>query len=129
MPKPMNNEHPHNTSPAWPSDEQLRRIRSQSGRYKISLVVTTNDPCIDIRIGDAVRPTINSETEILESVSLPQSLLFTEAMQERAKLESAYADAISALRYIEQQHGRLYGVGWDRVYAAAERLRGGGSDG
>jgi hypothetical protein len=120
MPKPMNNEHPHNTSPAWPSDEQLRRIRSQSGRYKISLVVT---------IGDAVRPTINSETEILESVSLPQSLLFTEAMQERAKLESAYADAISALRYIEQQHGRLYGVGWDRVYAAAERLRGGGSDG
>jgi hypothetical protein len=49
-----------------------------------------------------------------------------QAIPEREKLESAYADAISALRYIEQQHGRLYGVGWDRLYAAAERLRGGG---
>lgn len=28
-------------------------------------------------------------------------------------------DAISALRYIEQGHGRLYGVGWDRVFDAA----------
>jgi hypothetical protein len=52
-----------------------------------------------------------------------------QAIPEREELESAYADAISALRYIEQQHGRLYGVGWDRLYAAAERLRGGGSDG
>jgi hypothetical protein len=49
-----------------------------------------------------------------------------QAIPDREKLESAYADAISALRYIEQQHGRLYGVGWDRLYAAAERLRGGG---
>jgi len=31
----------------------------------------------------------------------------------------ALRDAISALRYIEQGHGRLYGVGWDRVFDAA----------
>jgi hypothetical protein len=31
----------------------------------------------------------------------------------------ALRDAISALRYIEQGHGRLNGVGWDRVFDAA----------
>jgi len=54
---------------------------------------------------------------------------YAKAIPEREELESAYADAISALHYIEQMYGRLYGVGWDRLYAAAERLRGGGSDG
>ena len=33
------------------------------------------------------------------------------------RLEAALRDAISGYRYIEQNHGRLYGVGWDRVYA------------
>lgn len=28
------------------------------------------------------------------------------------------ADAVSALRYIEQRYGRLEGVGWDRVFDA-----------
>jgi hypothetical protein len=51
---------------------------------------------------------------------------YKQAIPEREELESAYADAISALHYIEQMYGRLYGVGWDRLYAAAERLRGGG---
>jgi hypothetical protein len=37
-------------------------------------------------------------------------------------LEALSRDAVSALRYIEQQHGRLYGVGWDRVFDAAAAI-------
>ena len=37
-------------------------------------------------------------------------------------MEDLAADAVSALRYIEAGHGRLYGVGWDRVYEKADRL-------
>ena len=37
-------------------------------------------------------------------------------------LETLARDAVSALRYIEQQHGRLYGVGWDRVFDAAAAI-------
>ena len=32
----------------------------------------------------------------------------------------ALRDAMGGLRYIESEHGRLYGVGWDRVYAKAD---------
>ena len=39
------------------------------------------------------------------------------------QLEDLAADAVSGLRYIEQTHGRLYGVGWDRVYEKADRLQ------
>jgi hypothetical protein len=38
------------------------------------------------------------------------------------QMEDLAADAVSALRYVEQSHGRLYGVGWDRVYEKADRL-------
>jgi len=31
-------------------------------------------------------------------------------------------DAVSALHYIEDSYGRLYGVGWDRVFNAAKLL-------
>ncbi len=31
------------------------------------------------------------------------------------ELEAAAADALSGWRYIRQNHGDLYGVGWDRV--------------
>jgi len=30
-------------------------------------------------------------------------------------LRNGYADAVAGLRYIIQEHGRLPGVGWDRV--------------
>ena len=33
-----------------------------------------------------------------------------------AELEEVYADAVSGLRYIEKTHGRVSGVGWDRVF-------------
>ena len=39
------------------------------------------------------------------------------------QMEDLAADAVSALRYIEQSHGRLYGIGWDRVYEKADQLR------
>ena len=46
------------------------------------------------------------------------------AVSERLQqLEDLAADAVSGLRYIEQTHGRLYGVGWDRVYEKADRLQ------
>jgi hypothetical protein len=37
-------------------------------------------------------------------------------------LMEAYRDAIAGLRYIEQTAGRLYGVGWDRVFDTADSL-------
>ena len=37
------------------------------------------------------------------------------------QMEDLAADAVAGLRYIEQSHGRLYGVGWDRVYEKADR--------
>lgn len=43
-----------------------------------------------------------------------------------AALRDLAADAVSGLRYIEQQHGRLYGVGWDRVYDKDAAQRRGG---
>ena len=36
-------------------------------------------------------------------------------------MRDGYADAVAGMRYIEQQHGRLPGVGWDRVYDHFER--------
>lgn len=44
-------------------------------------------------------------------------------VSERLKqIEDLAADAVGALRYIEQVHGRFHGVGWDRVYEKAESL-------
>jgi hypothetical protein len=48
-----------------------------------------------------------------------QPISVSERLQQ---VEDLAADAIGALRYIEQVHGRLYGVGWDRVYEKADRL-------
>lgn len=39
------------------------------------------------------------------------------------QMEDLAADAVSGLRYIEQQYGRLYGVGWDRVYEKADKIK------
>lgn len=38
-------------------------------------------------------------------------------------VEDLAADAVAGMRYIEQSHGRLYGVGWDRVYKKADILK------
>ena len=39
------------------------------------------------------------------------------------QLSDLAADAVAGLRYIEGTHGRLYGVGWDRVYSKADALK------
>jgi NTP pyrophosphatase (non-canonical NTP hydrolase) len=44
-------------------------------------------------------------------------------LERQQQMEDLAADAVNALRYIEQQHGRLYGVGFDRVYEKADRLQ------
>jgi hypothetical protein len=41
------------------------------------------------------------------------------------RLRAALADCISGLRYIEETHGRLSGVGWDRVLGYWELTKGG----
>lgn len=46
-----------------------------------------------------------------------------ELLNRHAAMENLAADAVSALRYIEQTAGRLYGVGWDRVFDAAATLQ------
>lgn len=38
------------------------------------------------------------------------------------QLSDLAADAVAGMRYIEGSHGRLYGVGWDRVYSKANAL-------
>ena len=49
----------------------------------------------------------------------PQPVAVSERLQ---AVEALAADAVSGLRYIEQTHGRLYGVGWDRVFDAAAKF-------
>jgi hypothetical protein len=57
-------------------------------------------------------------TEEIDMNAAPWSLL----TPTQSSLEEALRDAIGGLRYIEQHYGRLYGVGWDRVYNNAELL-------
>lgn len=46
------------------------------------------------------------------------------SIEDRLRLvEDLAADAVAGMRYIEQSHGRLYGVGWDRVYKKADILK------
>jgi hypothetical protein len=56
--------------------------------------------------------------ELLERPT-PQPVAVSERLQ---AVEALAADAVSGLRYIEQTHGRLYGVGWDRVFDAAAKV-------
>jgi hypothetical protein len=57
----------------------------------------------------------------------PAEPFFTPPVQKEAaerieRLEAAYADAISALRYIRLRHGDLYGVGWGRLDETYEKV-------
>jgi hypothetical protein len=47
---------------------------------------------------------------------------FAQAAYLLKQLEALAHDAVGGLRYIEQGYGRLYGVGWDRVFNAADLL-------
>ena len=54
-------------------DETLKSIRESTPRYRMSITIRTNDSCIDTRMG-VIWSALNLDTEILESVSLPEKL-------------------------------------------------------
>ena len=54
-------------------DATLKFIREHTPRYRMSVIVSTNDCCIDTRMS-VIWSALNSDTEILESVSLPEKL-------------------------------------------------------
>jgi len=54
-------------------DATLKSIREHTPRYRMSVIISTNDCCIDTRMG-VIWSALNSDTEILESVSLPKKL-------------------------------------------------------
>lgn len=43
-------------------------------------------------------------------------------MSELEAIKELARDAISALHYIEVSYGKLYGVGWERLYESAKVL-------
>ena len=49
----------------------------------------------------------------------PDEWTMDEFARHARKLEDALADARSGMRYIRQQHGDLYGCGFDRVEKSA----------
>jgi hypothetical protein len=51
------------------------------------------------------------------------AMKFARAATLLEQLSDLAADAVAGMRYIEESHGRLYGVGWDRVYAKADSLK------
>jgi hypothetical protein len=54
-------------------DATLKSIRAHTPRYRMSVIISTNDSCIDTRM-NVIWSALNSDTEILESVSLPEKL-------------------------------------------------------
>lgn len=56
------------------SEDTMRRIRSTTKRWRVSVIISTNDSAIDTRIGCGIWKCLDTEREILESVSLPEYL-------------------------------------------------------
>jgi len=54
-------------------DVTLKSIREHTPRYRMTVIISTNDACIDTRM-HVIWSALNSNTEILESVSLPEKL-------------------------------------------------------
>jgi hypothetical protein len=54
-------------------DATLKSIREHTPRYRMSVIISTNDSCIDTRM-NVIWSALNSDKEILESVSLPEKL-------------------------------------------------------
>ena len=55
------------------NDETLKSIRDNTPRYRMSIIVSTNDSAIDTRM-PVIWQALDQNKEILESVSLPQQL-------------------------------------------------------
>lgn len=56
------------------SEDTMRRIRSTTKRWRINVIISTNDSSVDTRIGCGIWKCLDIEREILESVSLPEYL-------------------------------------------------------
>lgn len=56
------------------SEDTMRRIRSTTKRWRVNVIISTNDSSIDTRIGCGIWKCLDIEREILESVSLPEYL-------------------------------------------------------
>lgn len=56
------------------SEDTMRRIRSTTKRWRVSVIISTDDSSIDTRIGCGIWKCLDIEREILESVSLPEYL-------------------------------------------------------
>ena len=54
-------------------DATLKSIRESTPRYRMSVTISTNDSSIDTRM-NVIWAALNSDKEILESVSLPEKL-------------------------------------------------------
>jgi len=63
------------------SEDTMRRIRSTTKRWRVSVIISTNDSSIDTRIGCGIWKCLDIEREILESVSLPEYLAIKENAQ------------------------------------------------
>jgi hypothetical protein len=61
--------------PEWPvqDDKTLKSIRETTPRYRISVIVSTNDSAIDTRM-IVIWKALDLSNEILESISLPERL-------------------------------------------------------
>jgi hypothetical protein len=61
-------------TPESQSDESLKKIRQTTPRRRLSVIIRTSDSCIDNRISNALWSVLDTNREILESISLPQLL-------------------------------------------------------
>jgi hypothetical protein len=110
---------------ACPTKEEALDSFIARQRRRISILETqAKDSKTGMRIAEGLAARLFEQT----SPSLELSQLATAKTARELQLEQALADATSGLRYIEQSHGRLYGVGWDRVYETAARLLGSSSN-
>lgn len=62
-----------------------------------------------------------SEKLLRNRIGRPDEWSMDEYARDARHLEDALLDAVSGLRYIQQTHGNLYGVGFDRVYEKANK--------
>lgn len=83
------------------------------------LVAWLRDAAFDLNGSDPAKSMLTRAADLLAQRH-PAPVPAGERLQQ---MEDLAADAVSALRYIEQSHGQLYGIGWDRVYEKADQLR------
>lgn len=104
-----------------PEDEAAKLVDKCIVTYAEDPAIISSGSYMLIDDGKARGALLTRIADLLAQRHQPlQPVAVSERLQQ---MEDLAADAVSALRYIEAQHGRLYGVGWDRVYEKADRLQ------